>query len=366
MKKYLPYLTILILLFAACSAPGAAPADTGAAAPAATAETATETESEAESEADSATESEADAPAMAEGEIVMARPTWDTAWFQAAVFEQLLEELGYDVTIAGDLPAETFYPALARGDIDFWTDGWFPLHQNFIDSDVVAGKVEPVGYQVQAGALQGFLVDKATADEHGITSITDFQNPEIAALFDTDDDGKADLTGCDAGWGCEGEVNRILAEHGLEDTVTHVQGTYSLLMADTIARYERGEPIFFYTWTPNWTVSELVLGEDVVWITVPGSEPAPGIPGCVEDPCAMGFVANDIRAVANVEFLEQNPAVRALLEAVVIPLNDIAAQNQLLIEGEDSEEDIARHAQEWIDANRDQVDQWLDAARAAL
>src|SRR5690606_16688983 len=151
---------------------------------------------------------------------------------------------------------------------------------------------------VTAGALQGFLIDKATSDEYGITSLADFADPEIAALFDTDGDGKADLTGCDAGWGCEGAVNTILAEQGLEDMITHVQGTYSLLMAATIARYQRGEPIFFYTWTPNWTVADLQLGEDVVWITVPGSETTEDVPGCVENPCAMGFVGNDIRAVA--------------------------------------------------------------------
>ncbi|MEZ4638128.1 MAG: glycine betaine/L-proline ABC transporter substrate-binding protein ProX [Caldilineaceae bacterium] len=234
--------------------------------------------------------------------------TWDTGWFQAAVYQTLLGELGYDVELAGDLPAETFYPALANRDIDFWPNGWFPLHNTFLDRDIVAGKVEPVGYQVQAGALQGFLVDMASAEQYGITNLTDFTDPEIAAAFDTDGDGKADLTGCDAGWGCEGRINEILADLELEDSITHVQGTYSLLMADTIARYQRGEPILFYTWTPNWTVSELKIGEDVLWITVPGTEPSEGIAGCTEDPCAMGFVANDIRTVANIEFLEEFPA----------------------------------------------------------
>ena len=352
-------LIVLMLAVAGCtSTPAAAPP----------AESSAE-EAEAPEEADDAEMAEEETSgdvAMAEGEIQMARATWDTGFFQAAVFETLLSELGYDVEVVGDLPAETFYPALARGDVDFWANGWFPLHETFLESDVVAGMAEPVGYQVRAGALQGFLVDKATADEHGITSLADFQDPEIAALFDTDDDGLADLTGCDAGWGCEGAINTILAEQGLEDSITHVQGTYSLLMADTIARYQRGESVFFYTWTPNWTVAELALGEDVVWITVPGAETTEDVPGCVENPCAMGFVGNDIRAVGNADFLENNPAARTLLEQVEIPLEDIAAENQLLIDGEDGAEDIERHAAEWIEENSDLVDGWLEAARAEI
>lgn len=381
MKRYwwLTALVVLMLALAGCSqAPTAGGADTGdmadtTEASEAPAEEETMDEEEAATEEpaeemaeEPAAEEASSEPAMAEGEIQMARATWDTGWFQAAVFASLLEELGYDVNLAGDLPAETFYPALAQGDLDFWPNGWFPLHQTFLDTDVVSGQVEPVGYQVKAGALQGYLIDKATADEHGITSLADFQDPEIAALFDSDGDGKADLTGCDAGWGCEGVINDTLAEQGLEDTVTHVQGTYSLLMADTIARYQRGEPIFFYTWTPNWTVAELALGEDVVWITVPGAETTDDVPGCVENPCAMGFVGNDIRVVGNIEFLENNPAARVLFEQVEIPLADIAAENQLLIDGEDGEDDIQQHAADWIEQNREQIDGWLETARAEI
>src|SRR3546814_3975701 len=39
-------------------------------------------------------------------------------------------------------------------------------------------------------------------------------------------------------------------------------------LADAVGRYRNGEPIFFYTWTPNWTVGELKPGQDVVWLQV--------------------------------------------------------------------------------------------------
>ena len=90
-----------------------------------------------------------------------------------------------------------------------------------------------------------------------------------------------------------------------------------------------------------------------------------GVEGCVADPCNMGWPANDIRPVANSEFLESNPAVRALLENVAIPIEDIFVQNARMNDGEDSPEDLERHASEWIADHRDLVDQWLAAAREA-
>jgi glycine betaine/proline transport system substrate-binding protein len=146
------------------------------------------------------------------------------------------------------------------------------------------------------------------------------------------------------------------------------------MMTATIARHQVGQPVLFYTWTPNWTVSELTIGEDVMWLSVPFSalpdDPAADtkvdeVSGCLEVPCDLGFDVSDIRVVANSEFLQENPAAADLFDLVKIPMADIAAQNARMHDGEGSPEDIRRHAQDWIEENRDQVDQWLDAARAA-
>lgn len=298
-----------------------------------------------------------------DGTVRLARANWDTGYFQAAIFEQLLTDLGYDVEQLGDLAPDLFYPAVAEGeDVDMWANGWLPLHETFLTDEDVEGRAVPVGFEVENGALQGYLVDRATAEEYGITSITDMTDPDIAAVFDTDGDGTADLTGCNAGWGCEQVIEQHLDQFELRDSITHVQGEYSLLMAETIRRFERGEPIFFYTWTPNWTVNQLGLGEDVVWITVPETEEVPaleGVDGCIEDPCSMGFEGNDIRVVANVEFLRANPAVAALVSQVEIPLEDIAEQNQMMQDGEDSDDDIVEQANAWLEENADLVEEWL-------
>ena len=307
-------------------------------------------------------------------QIVMGRATWDTGWFQTEILRFLLEELGYRVADPITMDNFAFYRLVARGDVDLWANGWFPGHNVFQKVVGIQDKVMAVGFEVKAGALQGYLADKKSVDALAIKSLADFKKPHVAKVFDRDGNGKADLIGCNVGWGCELVIEHQLDVYGLRDTVEHVQGDYSPMMVDTVKRYRHGEPILFYTWTPNWTVGSLVPGKDVVWIEVPfASLPAeqkslekqiaiPDIPGCGSNPCRMGFPPNDIRVVANKEFLSRHPDVHKLLDLIRIPLNDISQQNAVMIEGEDSYADIQRHAQEWIRRHRHEIEPWLQAA----
>ena len=306
-----------------------------------------------------------------EPRVRLARATWDTGWFQAEVYKLLLERLGYRVDGPVTMDNAEFYESAAAGEVDLWANGWFPAHDVFIaDGD----EVSKVGTAVDDGALQGYFVDAATAAQHGIFNLGDLADPEVAALFDRDGDGLADLVGCNVGWSCAATIDHHLEAYGLTGTVEHVQGDYSPLIADTIDRYRSGHPVLYFTWTPNWTVGELVPGSDVVWLETPFPSLPPeqasaldqttigGIPGCANDPCQTGWPPNDIRAVANSSFLDANPSVRTLLEQVVIPLDDISAQNVLMVTEGGDPEDIRHHASEWVAANAGLVDRWVLAA----
>lgn len=301
--------------------------------------------------------------------VRMARATWDTGWFQAEVYRLLFNRLGYEVEGPTTMENQEFYEAVAVGDIDLWVNGWFPLHEPLVGD---GANVELVGTQVDAGALQGYFIDEATAVEHEITNLGDLSDPDLAKLFDVDGNGLADLIGCNVEWTCAATIDHHLVEYGLSDTVEHIQGDYSPLMHGTIDRYESGDPVLFYTFTPNWTVGELVPGEDVVWLETPypslpegqsGEDrtEVSGLSGCA-DPCQTGWPPNDIRAVANGDFLDANPSIRALLEQVEIRLADILEQNARMVEGEGDPSDIRRHAEEWLADNQGTISEWLAAA----
>ncbi|MCV6577474.1 MAG: glycine betaine/L-proline ABC transporter substrate-binding protein ProX [Cohaesibacter sp.] len=284
--------------------------------------------------------------------------------FQHEILFSALKDLGYEIADPQEVEYQTVHIAVGTGDADFTAVSWHKLHDAFFQESGGDAVMTKVGTYIE-GALQGYLVDKASYDA-GVTNLGDLAKPDIAKRFDSDGDGKADLAGCVPGWGCERVIEHQLTEFKLRDTVSHNQGAYNAIIADSIARNQAGESILYYTWTPYWVSGVLVPGENVEWLSVPYTSLPDGQTGetTFKDK-NLGFSVDSIGVVAANSFLDANPAARKLFEVAKLDINDISAQNKKIQDGEDNDDDIARHAQEWIAANRADYDSWLKAARDA-
>ena len=185
-------------------------------------------------------------------------------------------------------------------------------------------------------SLQGYLIDKKTADQYKITHISQLSDPALASCFDTNGDGKADLTGCNPGWGCELVIEHQLTAYKLRGTVTHNQGSYAALIADTIARYKQGKPILYYTWTPYWVSGALQPGKDVSGCRCAfiAARRAGKLSTQLPDGKDFGFTVNTQRIVANKAFAQKNPAAAKLFEVMQLPVADVNAQNLRMRDGE--------------------------------
>jgi len=188
-----------------------------------------------------------------------ARATWNTGYFQEALVRPGLKELGYQVQKPKELQNPLFYQALALGDVDYWANGWFPMHKEHMTKGFDE-KGEVIGYVVKAGGLQGYLVSKREVDKFNIQSLDDFKRPEVKAAFDRNGDGKADLVACPPGWGCENTITYHLDDYGLKEHINPIKAGYTASMADALANYKTGHPVFFYTWAPNWTIFKFKPG----------------------------------------------------------------------------------------------------------
>ncbi|ACI59528.1 Substrate-binding region of ABC-type glycine betaine transport system (plasmid) [Rhizobium leguminosarum bv. trifolii WSM2304] len=298
------------------------------------------------------------------GQGVTVRPIKGTpanTWFQHLIVQMGLEKLGYTVadTQEADFPA--VHLAVGAGDADYTAGNWTPLHDAFYEKSGGDSTMTRV-HAIITGTTEGYYVDKKTAEANHLTNIDQLKTPEIAKLFDTDGDGKANLAGCNPGWGCEASIEKHLDTFHLRGSVQHDQGSYFAIMADVISRYKQGSPILYYTWTPNWIADALIEGRDVVRLQVPST---PGSKTKSADGTDYGFISSDVYIVANNEFLSKNPVAKKFFEMVNIPIADVNAAQIPLSKGNVKVEDVRKQAEAWVAAHQTDFDNWVDQAKKA-
>lgn len=320
--------------------------------------------------------------------VTIARPTWTTGYFQAALFKELLQELGYQVSepSTNEHAPGDVYRLMAEGSVDVWASTWTPIHQPFIeetleDGSAISSRITTVGDLMPAAGLEGILINKDVVADYGITSLQQVNDtPDLAELFDSDGDGVAEIYGCPDDFTCDNIIDEMIEFNGW-DNLVQVKDDYSTMVNQSAEKVDAGTPVLQYTWSPSGYLTMLRPGDNVLWLNLGGqelvldgsitsefdfndAEPAQLGAACTGEPCWLGWVPADIRVTANNEFLDANPAARALFEQVQLKVLDVALANVKYDSGETTDQDLARHAQTWITENRETVDGWLNAARA--
>jgi glycine betaine/proline transport system substrate-binding protein len=329
-------------------------------------------------------------------DVVAGRASWSTGYVQAEIFTALLRELGYTVSESADmeLGPQNAFMAMAEGQMDFWANSWMPGHMSWLlgeltDGSLIGDKVTVLGMEIQAGGLQGFLIEKGFADEYGIKTLEDLDNnADAIAAYDATDanpgNGLVDMMGCPEDWTCDNIINSMLKGGGYKNIV-QVKAGYDPMWAQATDMVNEGLPVVAYTWTPSAYITTIRPGDNAYWIGMdyilddsnpndqdggeawdqrPGSA-AIGEDMCparnAEGLCPIGWAAADIQAAANNDFLAANPAAEELFKLIVLSVMDVSVANVEQAAGADPK-DLAA---DWIASNRDKVDPWLDAARSA-
>ncbi len=284
--------------------------------------------------------------------IRSANSTWMPELFQTYIVNIGLEKLGYNIEKPKKIEYPAIYISLANGDLEYSPIYYQPSHEKFFEKAGGEEKLEKVGILTPEG-IAGYQIDKKTADKYQITNIEQLKYPEIAKLFDSDGNGKANLVGCNRGWSCELTINHHLKTYGLEDTVEHNQGQYEIILKDIISRYNQGKPIIYFAYDPHWISTQLKRNKDVVWLEVPFTSLPESMENLTEKDTSLdgknfGFQIMQQRIVANKKFLEANPVARKWFELVQIPVADMSAESLRIKQEKNQEKDILRHAQKWV------------------
>jgi glycine betaine/proline transport system substrate-binding protein len=300
--------------------------------------------------------------------VTVLMPSIAEETFQTLIVSDLLKKMGHEVTTTNAVAYDIAYQTIANNakseDVYFAASMWDPLHNSKLQA--LGGDKNIVTYgKFISSCAQGYLVDKKTADKYNIKYYNDLKKPSIAKLFDTNGNGKANLTGCSAGWGCEKVIEHQLDAYNLRDTVEHDQGEYSALIANTIANYKTGKSILYYTWTPYWVSGKLVPGKDVVFLQVTHSA-NPNTPSTkLANGADYGFNVNNQRIISNASVKTNHKDIAKLFDIVKLDVNDISGQNMLMANGQNKIEDIKRHVKLWLNNNTKQINIWIKEAQAA-
>ncbi|MGB3511924.1 MAG: glycine betaine/L-proline ABC transporter substrate-binding protein ProX [Microcoleaceae cyanobacterium] len=303
------------------------------------------------------------------GKGIIVRPSSSTETygvFITGIVNIGLEKLGYEVKKQKQLSVPAMHIAVRNRDLEFTGSHWETAHKEFFDQNGGEDILERVGTLV-SNCVLGYQIDKKTAEKYNLTNLSQLKDPKIAKLFDSDGDGKANLIGCTAGWMCEKVINHHLQVYGLEDTVEHIQGDYSALLVDSLARYGQDRPIFYFTWRPHWLGSVLKVGKDVEWLNVPFTSLPENMGNLTEKDTSLngknlGLPIDRIRILANKKFLQDNPVAKSLFEQISIPIKDVNIQQEKVKNGESKPADIRRHAEEWVTNHQELFDSWLEVA----
>ena len=240
------------------------------------------------------------------------------------------------------------------GSVDVYTDMWMPNQQAIWDKYIDGAK--SVATNQPYPGTQMMYVPKYMADK--VTSFDDLKNPEIAAMFDKDGNGKGEYWAGDAGWKSTKMWQVKFKSYGLNELWEPEIVPQNTFLAQLKGSIAGEKPILFYYWTPEWIHAAYELS--------PLAE-APRTEGC-ED---LKLDQEDWLEVSNYNcenkdaqvyvsysksLEKRNPKAAKFLSQMKL---DPATVNGWILKMGRDKEDGADVAEEWVEANMDIVNEWI-------
>lgn len=292
-------------------------------------------------------------------DVVIGVPNWPSVLATAHVLKVAMEDnLGLEVELQNGTNPVVF-EAMDSGSMHVHPEVWLPNQANlkaqYVD-EKQSVKMNPNG----VAGDQGMCVTAGTAERTGISGLSDLSDPEMAANFDTDGDGKGEIWIGAAGWAST-NVEKIRAKsYGYDETMTLKEMDESLALAEVDNAVSGDENIVFFCYTPHhmFALHELVQLEEPAHVADEWQVIQP-----TDDPewleKSSAGVAWDtaylhIHYAAALE--EEQPEAAAMLANVALDTDTVSAMTYALVV---EKQDPAEFAAKWVEENADTVDGWL-------
>ncbi|MGP6087026.1 ABC transporter substrate-binding protein [Antarctobacter jejuensis] len=299
-------------------------------------------------------------PAFAE-KVNIGVPSWTGAQAIAYVLgEVVTTRIGGEVEYVPGNNA-TIFQAMdqGKGDIDVHPDVWLPNQESFTKKYVDGAGTVTLSKNPYEGN-QGFCVSKDFGTANNITDIADLGRPDVAALMDSDGNGKGELWIGAPGW-ASANVNEVkVRDYGLLDFIEPIRAEESVKTARIKDSIAKGEGYAFYCYKPHavWFMF------DVEMLTEPSYDPEKYVmvqPSDDADWYDKSMVASkdalkQVQIAWSNSLADRSPAIAEFFANFALTADDVS---QLAYEISANGRDPAEVAAEWVENNSDRVDTML-------
>lgn len=292
-------------------------------------------------------------------DVVIGVPNWPSVNVTANVLKVILEDnFGLEVELQNGTNPIVF-EAMDSGSMHVHPEVWLPnqsnLHNKFVKEKGTVS-MNPNG----VSAFQGMCVTKYTADEHGVSKISDLTDPDIAKLFDTDGDGLGEIWIGAPGWAST-NVEKIRAKsYGYSETMNLKEMDETLALAEVDNAVVQKKPIVFFCYTPHhmFALHDLVILKEpeydaAKWNVIQPTDD----PNWLEKssaPVAWDLAYLHIHYASALETAQ--PEVASLLSKVKLDTDTVSKMTFALVV---EKQDPLEYAKAWVAENGDMVEKWL-------
>ncbi len=300
-------------------------------------------------------------PALAAEEVKIGVPSWTGAQAIAHVLGEIVTtRIGGSVEYVPGNNA-TIFQAMdqGKGDIDVHPDVWLPNQESFTKKYVDEAGTVTLSSNPYEGN-QGFCVSKDFGMANNITDITDLGRPDVAALMDSDGNGRGEMWIGAPGW-ASANVNEVKTrDYGLLDFIEPIRAEESVKTARIKDSIAKGEGYAFYCYKPHavWFMF------DVEMLTEPTFDPAnyqmvqpsDDADWYEKSKVATKDALKQVQIAYSNSLADRSPAIAEFFANFQVTADDVSG---LAFEISANGRDPAEVAAEWVNANTDRVDAML-------
>lgn len=294
-------------------------------------------------------------------DVVIPDPNYASGRATAFAVKAIIEEaLGLEVGMITTTAVPVIFEAMARGngEIDIWTETWLP-NQSAPVEKYAYGEGRVIIGEPYFEAKQGYCVTSVTATEHGVTSVYDLANPENAALFDTNGDGKGEIWIGGQGWQSTNTEQVRARDYGFADFFELQAVDEAIAAAGLADAAKANKPWVGYCYSPHQNFAMY----DLTFLEEPPHDPEEfKMVQPADDPdwVAKSYVASaysetKVHNSWSAALAERQPALVPLLKNIELSADDVNKWAKEIVDGADPE----ALTRDWAKANPELIAKWM-------